>query len=151
MPTGAGQQLDHVERESWRLSWVAPSPVWPPPEIWKDWGTQAFLVAPFPWGQAEVRANLGLSSASVSSAILGMESAFLSLWGPPGGLGIGLSQLLALFPSLKKTSSASSFPVWIFSLEAPREDPQPGRGGEKPSRGWTPLQGAARLFPPLPG
>lgn len=25
VPTGAGQQFDHVERESWRLSWVAPT------------------------------------------------------------------------------------------------------------------------------
>lgn len=110
MPMGAGQQFDHVERESWR----PPEPWRPPPETRKDWGIQDILVTSFPSGQTGVRAKLGLSSASVSSAILQVESPLL-LPSPspsplPQGLGFGLSQLLALFPFLKKPSLASFSP-----------------------------------------
>lgn len=118
MPRGAGQQFDHVERKSWRH----PSLGGPHQrETRKDWGTQDMLVTSFPSEQAGVRAKRGLSSASVYSGIPEVKSSFLSLWGPKG-LGIGFSQLLALFPFLEKLSSASSSP-WILS----RRTFSPGR------------------------
>lgn len=62
----------------------------PPTRERQDWGTQDTLETSFPQRQAEVRAKVGLSSASVYSAIPEVESSFLSPWGPKG-LGIGLS------------------------------------------------------------
>lgn len=88
-----------------------------------------------PLGQTRVRTKLRLSSASVYSAIRRMESSFLSPWGPKG-LGIGLSQLLALFPFLKKTSSASSFPHGFSPQKPPRRTLSPeGKGKSQPHAG----------------
>lgn len=104
VPMGVGQQLDRVERKSWRY----PQPWWPPSEkdetgLGHPRHPGGFLPLGIHWGESlawPVR-------ALVYSAILEMESSFLFSWGLKG-LGIGLSQLLALFPFLKQPSSASS-------------------------------------------
>lgn len=125
MPVGAGRQPDQVERESWRH----PEPWRPPPATRRGWGSRtSSSLPPLPSDRGESQA--GPVRCPVSSAILQVEASFC-LPPPrpplPQGLGSGLSRLLALFPFLKKPSSASPSPP--ESLLGSR--PEGHRGGVK--------------------